>query len=56
MVNGEAAAPLGGKPGEWATIGREWKSGDTVEVTIPLWSQPAICAPILSTKRRSLSE
>jgi DUF1680 family protein len=24
------------KPGQWATLSREWKSGDTVEVTIPL--------------------
>jgi DUF1680 family protein len=24
------------KPGQWATVSREWKTGDTVEVTIPL--------------------
>jgi len=24
------------KPGEWATVSREWRSGDTIAVTIPL--------------------
>jgi DUF1680 family protein len=34
-VNGQAQA-LEAKPGEWATLNREWKSGDTVEIAIPL--------------------
>jgi DUF1680 family protein len=34
-VNG-AAADVACKPGTWATIQRTWKSGDTVEATIPL--------------------
>jgi uncharacterized protein len=34
-VNGQAhTADI--KPGQWATISREWKSGDSVEITIPL--------------------
>ena len=34
-VNGQAQ-PADIKPGEWATVSREWKPGDTVEITIPL--------------------
>jgi DUF1680 family protein len=34
-LNG-TAANVACKPGTWATIQRTWKSGDTVEVTIPL--------------------
>jgi hypothetical protein len=34
-VNGQAqVADI--KPGQWATVTREWKRGDTVEITIPL--------------------
>jgi hypothetical protein len=34
-VNGQAQ-PADIQPGQWATISREWKPGDTVEITIPL--------------------
>jgi DUF1680 family protein len=34
-VNGQAQT-FATKPGEWATISREWKTGDSVEVKIPL--------------------
>jgi hypothetical protein len=34
-VNG-AAENVEGKPGTWATLQREWKSGDRVEIHIPL--------------------
>jgi len=34
-VNGQAqTADI--KPGQWAVVSREWRSGDTVEITIPL--------------------
>jgi DUF1680 family protein len=34
-VNGQAQT-VDIKPGQWATLSREWKPGDTVEVAIPL--------------------
>ena len=34
-VNGQAQT-VDIKPGQWATVSREWNSGDTVEITIPL--------------------
>jgi DUF1680 family protein len=34
-VNGEVQ-PVEIKPGQWATLTREWKSGDSVETAIPL--------------------
>jgi len=34
-VNGEAQS-ANFTPGQWATVSREWKSGDSLEVTIPL--------------------
>jgi DUF1680 family protein len=34
-VNGQAPTE-DIKPGQWATVSREWKSGDTVEIKIPL--------------------
>ena len=34
-VNGQLQT-AGAIPGQWSTISREWKQGDTVEVTIPL--------------------
>jgi uncharacterized protein len=34
-VNGQVE-PAEIRPGQWATISREWKSGDTVGITIPL--------------------
>jgi DUF1680 family protein len=34
-VNGQAQT-VDIKPGQWAAVSREWKSGDTVEITIPL--------------------
>jgi uncharacterized protein len=34
-VNGQSEAAAI-RPGQWATVTREWKSGDTVEVRIPL--------------------
>ena len=34
-INGEAQTAEF-RPGEWASLSREWKTGDTVEVTIPL--------------------
>ena len=34
-VNGQAQA-ADVKPGQWATVHREWRTGDTVEVKIPL--------------------
>ena len=34
-VNGRAH-PEAGKPGQWATITREWRNGDAVEIAIPL--------------------
>lgn len=34
-VNGQAQ-PMDSQPGQWATISREWKRGDTVEIAIPL--------------------
>lgn len=34
-VNGQAQQ-VDGQPGQWATINREWNSGDTVDIAIPL--------------------
>jgi uncharacterized protein len=34
-VNGQAQ-PANGKPGQWATVEREWKQGDSVEVAVPM--------------------
>jgi uncharacterized protein len=34
-VNGQAQ-PADIKPGQWATVNREWRPGDTVEIAIPM--------------------
>jgi hypothetical protein len=34
-VNGQAQ-PADNKPGQWATVSREWRQGDSVEIAIPM--------------------